>query len=70
MGREVAIPDKTQPHGLRLLIEDYPYATDGLLIWSAIETLVRTYVNYYYKDASAICFDTELQVYMLNHYLS
>ncbi|XP_059438696.1 linoleate 13S-lipoxygenase 3-1, chloroplastic-like [Corylus avellana] len=61
--RGVAIPDRTQPHGLRLLIEDYPYATDGLLIWSAIQTMVRSYVNYYYQDASAVCSDTELQVW-------
>ncbi|KAL7213063.1 hypothetical protein ACSBR2_015715 [Camellia fascicularis] len=38
--RGVATPDPTQPHGLRLFIEDYPYANDGLLIWSAIENLV------------------------------
>ncbi|KAG6671246.1 hypothetical protein I3843_Q006300 [Carya illinoinensis] len=48
-------------HGLRLLNEDYPYATDGLLIWSAIEDLVQTYVGYYYKDANAVCSDLELQ---------
>uniref|UniRef100_A0A803LLH7 Lipoxygenase domain-containing protein n=1 Tax=Chenopodium quinoa TaxID=63459 RepID=A0A803LLH7_CHEQI len=35
--REVAISDPSQPYGLRLLIEDYRYANDGLLIWSAIE---------------------------------
>ncbi|CAL8146467.1 unnamed protein product [Prunus armeniaca] len=61
--RGMAVPDSTQVHGIRLVIEDYPYATDGLLIWSAIETLVRTYVNYYYPDASAVNFDTELQAW-------
>ncbi|KAK9231775.1 hypothetical protein WN943_022015 [Citrus x changshan-huyou] len=35
--RGIAVPDPTQPDGLKLLIEDYPYAADGLLIWSAIE---------------------------------
>ncbi|KAH9713629.1 Lipoxygenase 3 [Citrus sinensis] len=35
--RGMAVPDPTQPDGLKLLIEDYPYAADGLLIWSAIE---------------------------------
>ncbi|KAG2683763.1 hypothetical protein I3843_10G048700 [Carya illinoinensis] len=59
--RGIAVPDQTQAHGLRLLIEDYPYATDGLLIWSAIEDLVQTYVGYYYKDANAVCSDLELQ---------
>lgn len=61
--RGVAIPDPTQAHGLKLLIEDYPYATDGLLIWSAIETLVKTYVNLYYTDASLVQDDTELQAW-------
>ncbi|KAM1571791.1 hypothetical protein EV2_037829 [Malus domestica] len=61
--RGVAIPDPTQSHGLRLLIEDYPYATDGLLIWSAIERLVQTYVNYYYPDASVVQSDTELHAW-------
>ncbi|XP_057986262.1 linoleate 13S-lipoxygenase 3-1, chloroplastic-like isoform X1 [Hevea brasiliensis] len=59
--RGLAEPDPTRKHGLRLLIEDYPYANDGLLIWSAIETLVRTYVNYYYPEASLVQYDTELQ---------
>ncbi|KAG8635372.1 hypothetical protein MANES_16G028000v8 [Manihot esculenta] len=59
--RGMAEPDPTQKHGLRLLIEDYPYANDGLLIWSAVETLVRTYVNYYYPEASLVQYDTELQ---------
>ncbi|CAJ2678553.1 unnamed protein product [Trifolium pratense] len=59
--RGLAVPDSTQPHGIRLLIEDYPYAADGLLIWSSIEKLVRTYVNHYYKDLNAISSDYELQ---------
>ncbi|KAM4100716.1 hypothetical protein ACB094_05G088400 [Castanea mollissima] len=61
--RGVAIPDPTQAHGIRLLIEDYPYAADGLLIWSAIQKLAQSYVNYYYQDASAVCSDTELQAW-------
>lgn len=59
--RGVAVPDATQPHGVRLLIEDYPYASDGLLIWSSIEKLVQKYVNYYYKDSKAVSLDHELQ---------
>ena len=61
--RGVAVPDTTKVHGLRLLIEDYPYANDGLLIWSSIESLVQTYVNYYYSDAEMIESDTELQAW-------
>ncbi|KAK7828132.1 linoleate 13s-lipoxygenase 3-1 [Quercus suber] len=68
--RGVAIPDPTQAHGIRLLIEDDPYATNGILIGSAIQTLVRSYVNYYYQDPSAVCSDTELQAWYnesINH---
>ncbi|KAK1424716.1 hypothetical protein QVD17_20054 [Tagetes erecta] len=59
--RGMAVPDETKPHGLRLLIEDYPYANDGLLIWSAIQDLVQTYVNHYYLDENVILYDSELQ---------
>ncbi|GMI93682.1 lipoxygenase 3, Arabidopsis thaliana lipoxygenase 3 [Hibiscus trionum] len=59
--RGIAVPDPTQPHGLKLLIEDYPYAADGLLIWNALENWVRTYVNHYYPNSSLICSDRELQ---------
>nr|XP_023873245.1 linoleate 13S-lipoxygenase 3-1, chloroplastic-like [Quercus suber] len=61
--RGMAVPDPTKPHGLKLLIEDYPYATDGLQIWSAIENWVRTYVNHYYPNSSLICNDKELQAW-------
>ncbi|XP_010540189.1 PREDICTED: lipoxygenase 3, chloroplastic-like [Tarenaya hassleriana] len=59
--RGIAVPDPTQPHGLKLLIEDYPYANDGLLMWSAIQNWVRTYVDRYYPDPSLIRTDHELQ---------
>ncbi|PWA52588.1 Lipase/lipooxygenase, PLAT/LH2 [Artemisia annua] len=52
--RGMAVPDETQPHGLRLAIEDYPYANDGLLIWSAIQELVYAYVTHYYSDENAV----------------
>ncbi|XP_017434832.2 linoleate 13S-lipoxygenase 3-1, chloroplastic [Vigna angularis] len=61
--RGVAEPDPTQPHGLRLLIEDYPYANDGLLMWFALENFVRTYVNYYYRDGKMVESDNELQAW-------
>ena len=57
----MAVPDATQQHGIRLLIEDYPYAADGLLIWSSIEKMVRTSANHYYKDSNVISSDNELQ---------
>ncbi|CAH2037169.1 unnamed protein product [Thlaspi arvense] len=59
--RGVAVPDATQPHGIKLLIEDYPYANDGLLLWSAIQTWVRTYVGRYYPNPNLIQTDSELQ---------
>ncbi|XP_060205995.1 linoleate 13S-lipoxygenase 3-1, chloroplastic [Lycium barbarum] len=61
--RGIAVPDSTQPHGLKLLIEDYPYAADGLMIWAAIEGWVRDYVNHYYPDSAQVCNDRELQAW-------
>lgn len=57
----MAIPDSRCPHGLRLLIEDYPYAVDGLEIWSAIETWVKDYCSYYYSHDDLVRGDSELQ---------
>nr|AAN65431.1 Putative lipoxygenase [Oryza sativa Japonica Group] len=59
--RGVAVEDATQPHGVRLLIEDYPYANDGLLLWSAIRSWVESYVQLYYPDAGTVQCDLELQ---------
>ncbi|XP_057978515.1 linoleate 13S-lipoxygenase 3-1, chloroplastic-like [Malania oleifera] len=61
--RGMAVPDPTQPHGLKLVLEDYPYATDGLLIWDAIQNWVRTYVNHYYPNSGVIRNDRELQAW-------
>ncbi|KAI9196245.1 hypothetical protein LWI28_022251 [Acer negundo] len=59
--RGMAEPDSSKPHGLNLLIEDYPYAVDGLEIWSAIETWVTEYCSFYYATDDLIQGDTELQ---------
>nr|GEW88729.1 linoleate 13S-lipoxygenase 3-1, chloroplastic [Tanacetum cinerariifolium] len=59
--RGMAVPDETKPHGLRLLIEDYPYGNDGLLIWSAIQELVQAYVTHFYPNKNDVISDTELQ---------
>ncbi|GAU50604.1 hypothetical protein TSUD_410140 [Trifolium subterraneum] len=61
--RGMAVEDPTSPHGLRLLIEDYPYAADGLEIWDAIKTWVDEYVNFYYKSDADIVQDSELQAF-------
>ncbi|CAL8166386.1 unnamed protein product [Prunus armeniaca] len=59
--RGVAVKDANSPHGLRLLIEDYPYAVDGIEIWFAIKTWVEDYCSFYYKTDDIIQKDTELQ---------
>ncbi|KAL6532328.1 Linoleate 9S-lipoxygenase 5 [Orobanche gracilis] len=59
--RGIAVPDPGQPHGLRLLIEDYPFAVDGLDIWSAIESWVNEYCCFYYPTDDTVQRDAELQ---------
>ncbi|KAK6930849.1 LOW QUALITY PROTEIN: Lipoxygenase, C-terminal [Dillenia turbinata] len=59
----MAVEDPSMPCGVRLVIEDYPYAADGLLIWSAIKDWVESYINHFYPDASTIAFDVELQAW-------
>ncbi|KAK7848407.1 putative linoleate 9s-lipoxygenase 5 [Quercus suber] len=59
--RGIAVKDVNSPHGLRLLIEDYPYAVDGLEIWSAIKTWVENYCSFYYKTDDMVRDDSELQ---------
>ncbi|KAG8389055.1 hypothetical protein BUALT_Bualt02G0189500 [Buddleja alternifolia] len=61
INRGMAVEDPTAPHGLNLTIEDYPYASDGLLIWDAIKQWVTDYVGVYYPEASLIQSDNELQ---------
>lgn len=57
----MAVEDPTAPHGLKLTIEDYPYANDGLLIWDALKEWVTDYVNHYYNDSRLVESDEELQ---------
>ncbi|CAI9102205.1 OLC1v1000437C1 [Oldenlandia corymbosa var. corymbosa] len=59
--RGMAVEDPEAPHGLRLLIKDYPFAVDGLEIWSAIRTWVEDYCKVYYKSDETIQKDAELQ---------
>ncbi|MQL41205.1 hypothetical protein EI012_25085, partial [Escherichia coli] len=61
--RGMAVEDPSSPHGLRLVIEDYPYAVDGLEIWDAIKTWVRDYVSLYYTTDDAVKKDAELQAW-------
>lgn len=57
----MAEEDHTSPTGVKLLIEDYPYANDGLLVWGAIESWVTDYIRIYYKTSKSIEEDEELQ---------
>ncbi|CAI9102206.1 OLC1v1000442C5 [Oldenlandia corymbosa var. corymbosa] len=59
--RGMAVEDPNARHGLRLLIQDYPFAVDGLEIWSAIKTWVEDYCKYYYRSDEMIQEDEELQ---------
>ena len=57
----MAVKDPNASHGICLMIEDYPYAVDGLEIWSAIYTWVEEYCAFYYKSDDVVQEDTELQ---------
>ena len=57
----MAVEDPTAEHGLKLSIEDYPFANDGLILWDTIKQWVRDYVNHYYPDPSLVESDEELQ---------
>ncbi|KAH0981528.1 hypothetical protein GBA52_008705 [Prunus armeniaca] len=59
--RGMAVEDPTAEHGLKLTIEDYPFANDGLILWDAIKEWVGDYVNNYYPDPTLVESDTELQ---------
>ncbi|RDX97652.1 Linoleate 13S-lipoxygenase 2-1, chloroplastic, partial [Mucuna pruriens] len=61
--RGMAEVDPNAPHGLKLTIEDYPFANDGLLVWDAIKQWVTEYVNHYYPTPSIIESDQELQAW-------
>lgn len=59
----MATADLSAPHGLRLTIEDYPFAHDGLLIWDAIKEWVTYYVCHYYPNPNDIQKDNEIQAW-------
>ncbi|KGN54489.2 linoleate 13S-lipoxygenase 2-1, chloroplastic [Cucumis sativus] len=63
INRGLAVEDPNAPHGLKLAIEDYPFANDGLILWDAIKEWATEYVNYYYPDPSLVKADEELQAW-------
>ncbi|CAK7339257.1 unnamed protein product [Dovyalis caffra] len=63
ISRGMAVEDPSSPHGVKLAIEDYPYANDSLYLWDIIKNWVSDYVNHYYPEASLIESDDELQAW-------
>ncbi|CAO2837235.1 unnamed protein product [Amaranthus hypochondriacus] len=61
--RGMAVEDPSAPHGLKLTIEDYPYASDGLELWAVIKQWVSDYVTHYYPNSDLIQSDQELQAW-------
>lgn len=62
--RGMAEEDSSAECGVKLVIDDYPYAADGLLIWKAIKDLVESYVkHFFYSDPKSITSDLELQAW-------
>ncbi|WRX14078.1 PLAT/LH2 domain - like 3 [Theobroma cacao] len=61
--RGMAVEDPSVPGGLKLVIEDYPYAADGLLIWSAIKEWVESYVEHFYTELNSVTSDVEIQAW-------
>ncbi|TKY59872.1 Lipoxygenase 6 [Spatholobus suberectus] len=61
--RGMAVEDPSMPCGVKLVIDDYPYAADGLLIWSAIKEWVESYVGHFYSDPNSVTSDVELQAW-------
>ncbi|KAL1085543.1 hypothetical protein V6Z11_D08G057400 [Gossypium hirsutum] len=46
---------------VELVLEDYPYAKDGIEIWTAIETWVTEYCNVFYLNDNDVKEDEEIQ---------
>lgn len=63
INRGLAVEDPNATHGLKLMIEDYPYANDGLVLWDAIKQWVTDYVDRHYPDPTLIESDYELQAW-------
>ena len=53
--------DPSAKHGIRLTIEDYPYAADGSDLWGAIKQWAEEYVRIYYKTDEDVRRDEEVQ---------
>lgn len=61
ISRGMAEEDPTAPHGVKLAVEDYPFANDGLILYDAIKQWVTDYVTHYYPNPTLVESDSELQ---------
>jgi arachidonate 15-lipoxygenase len=63
--RDSFLPNDLQRRGVTVesALKNYPYRDDGLLIWNAIETWVRDYVNSYYASDAEVEQDSELALW-------
>lgn len=61
--RGLAVEDPGEPSGVRLLLQDYPYAADGLDVWTAIKAWVTNYCCHFYHDDQSIVSDIEIQAW-------
>lgn len=57
----MAFYNPNQPENIELLIEDYPYAADGLDIWISIKNWVTRYCSYFYEDDVTLSSDDEIK---------
>ncbi|CAL0305990.1 unnamed protein product [Lupinus luteus] len=60
-GMAIEDPDVNNPTGIKLILQDYPYAIDGLEIWVAIKKWVNSFCSFFYIEDDAIKADVELQ---------
>lgn len=61
--RRMAVEDADEPSGVRLIFEDYPYAVDGLEVWTAIQTWVQDYCSIFYPNDHTVSSDVEIQAW-------
>jgi lipoxygenase len=57
---------KEEGGAVKLLLKDYPYADDGMLLWNAVEKWVGNYLGLYYDDgvdSKKLANDNELQAW-------
>jgi len=60
---ETPVREVKSPGGVKLILEDYPYAKDGLDIWDAIEKWVRAYCKIFYASDGSVEDDEEIQAW-------